>query len=92
MRGGRFRNQRRRGNRTLYFKKGDWNVVSDVTGLVFKRSECQLTWDNLLVEKSQFDPKQPQLDLRGKPDHPSVPLARPDSDPMFAVPPTAEEL
>lgn len=76
---------RRRKNRTKYFTMGDWNVVSDVTGLVFKRSECQLTWDNLLVEHDQYDPKQPQLDLRGKPDKPSVPLSRPESDPVFVT-------
>lgn len=70
-------------NRTKRFDIGDWDVVCDVTGLVRKRSECRLTWDNLLVWKQQWDPKQPQLDIRGKPDRPSVPIARPEQPIVF---------
>ncbi len=70
-------------NRTKYFAKGDWNVVDDVTGFVRKRSECRLTWDNLLVAVDQWDPKQPQLSIRGKPDRPSVPLSRPEEEIVF---------
>ena len=86
---------RRRGkgrNRTKYFRIGDWNVVDDVTGFVRKRSECRFTWDNLLVAQDQWDPKQPQLDLRGRTDKQAVPNARPDSDPVFGTPPTPDEL
>lgn len=85
------RHRKAQANRTKYFAPHDWNVVSDVTGLVKKRSECRLTWDNLLVEDDQFDPKHPQLDLRAKPDRPSVPLARPESDPVFTTT-TADDL
>ena len=86
------RSRGKRGNRTTFFTKGDWNVVSDVTGLVFKRSECQLTWNNLLVEREQFDPKQEQLDLRGRPDHPAVPLARPEEPIVFETDTKPEDL
>jgi hypothetical protein len=58
-------------------------VVDDVTGFVRKRSECRLTWDGLLVSVDQWDPKQPQLDIRGKPDRPSVPLSRPEQPIVF---------
>ncbi len=91
-RGLQFRGRRKRNNRTTYFAPNDWNVVDDVTGFVRKRSECQLTWDNLLVAKDQYDPKQPQLDLRGKPDRPAVPLARTESPIVFATDVSPEDL
>ncbi len=89
---GKFRGSRKRGNRSTYYTLGDWNVVDDVTGFVRKRSECRLTWDNLLVALPQFDPKQPQLDLRGKPDRPSVPLARTEGPIVFDTDVKAEDL
>lgn len=79
----KFPSRRKRRNRTTYAVLGDWNVVDDVTGFVRKRSECRFTWDNLLVAKDQWDPKQPQLDLRGRIDKQAVADARPDRDPVF---------
>ncbi len=48
------------------FKKGDHNVISDDSGQKFKRSEMRYTWDGLLVHKSEWSPKQPQLTIRGR--------------------------
>jgi hypothetical protein len=79
-------------NRTLSFVLGDWNIVSDVTGLVFKASETTETWDNLRVERAQFDPKQPQLEIRARQDKPAVPFSRPDSKPQFYTDITPEDL
>ncbi len=81
----RFPAARKRSNRTTFFVLGDWNVVDDVTGFVRKRSECRFTWDNLLVARDQWDPKQPQLDLRGRRDKQAIPDARPDRDPVFGT-------
>lgn len=86
------RASKKRNNRSTWFAPGDWNVVDDVTGLVRKRSECRLTWDNLLVAVDQWDPKQPQLDIRAKPDHPAVPLARTEGEITFDTNVRAEDL
>lgn len=85
------RHRKSKANRTKYFKPGDWNVVCDVTGFVRKRSECKLTWDNLLVTSDQWDEKHPQLTIRGRKDKQSVPIARPESDPVFTST-TADDL
>lgn len=82
---------RKRKNRTTYATLHDWNVVDDVTGLIKKRSECRLTWDNLLVADDQWDVKHPQLIIKPKQDNPAVPLARPEGEIEFYVP-TADEL
>ncbi len=86
------RGRRGRKNRTLTFDAGDWNILSDVTSLVFKASETRKTWDNLRVEDAQFDPKQPQLEIRGRQDRPSVPFARVPGEPRFFTNITAADL
>ena len=65
-----------RGARTRYIP-GDWNAISDVSGLQFKRSEMALTWDNKLVEKTrEFDIKHPQLIIRPRKDDIAVTITR----------------
>jgi len=62
---------------------GDYNIISDRSGQKIKRSEARFTWDNLLVEKSQWEPKQPQLDIRGRDEQISVPDSRPRQPDVF---------
>lgn len=74
-----------RANKNRYIA-GDHKVVCDQCALVYMRSECKKTWDNLLVCSECFDPKQPQLTVRGYTDKQSVRDARPpssDSDIRF---------
>jgi hypothetical protein len=73
------RSKTRRNNRTTYAVLGDWNVVSDISGRVFKRSECVYTWDNKLVARSEYYEKQPQLTIKTPKDRIAVPDARPES-------------
>lgn len=47
----------------LEYISGDHLVISDYSGQKFLRSECRYTWDNLLVGKDEWDPKQPQLTI-----------------------------
>lgn len=42
------------------------NVISDLSGQKYKRSDMRFTWDNLLVGKDEWEPKQPQLTIRGR--------------------------
>ena len=56
---------------------GDYNVVCDRSGMVFKRSECRTTWDNKLVAKKFWEPRQPQDIIRAYADKMDVPIAKP---------------
>jgi hypothetical protein len=49
------------------FVSGDHNVISDISGQKFKRSEMVFDWRGLLVHKeTEFAPKHPQLNIRGR--------------------------
>ncbi len=61
----------------MSFKYGDYLVICDRSGQKFYRSECRMTWDGLLVHKSKWDPKHPQLDIKPHKDDISVEDARP---------------
>lgn len=74
------------------YKAGDHNVISDLSGFKMKRSEMRFTWEKFLVGATEeWEPKQPQLDLRGRDEKIAVKDTRPDSDPVFFVP-TADDL
>lgn len=73
------RSRKKYNNRTTYATLGDWNIVSDISGRVFKRSECRYTWDNKLVSRAEWYEKQPQLTIRTPTDRIAVPDARPEN-------------
>ena len=74
------------------FVMGDHNVISDRSGQKLKASQCKYTWDGLLVGIDEWEPKQPQLDIRGRDEQIAVPNTRPRrSEPVFYTP-TADEL
>ena len=54
------------------FVLGDYNCISDYSGQKYKRSGMRLTWDNFLVGKEEWDPKQPQLTIRPHEDRSAV--------------------
>lgn len=54
-----------------YYKRGAWNAVSDLDGQKRKSSDMRMQWNNLWVGKEEWSPKQPQQDLRPRPDHPA---------------------
>ena len=69
----------KRNDRTSYYKAGDWDVVSDISGRVFKRSEMRYTWDNKLCHTSEWYPRHPQLTINTPTDSIAVPDARPEN-------------
>ncbi len=77
--------------RTDKYREGDYNVICDQTGQKAKRSNCRFTWDGLLVRNEVWEPKQPQLDIRGKEDVIAVPDSRPRQPDKFFVP-TVDDL
>jgi len=54
------------------YRRGSHNAISDDSGQKYKRSDMRLTWDGKLVGRDEWEPKQPQLTLRPRPDSPSV--------------------
>ena len=66
---------------------GDHNVISDYSGQKLKRSECRYTWDGWLVGIDEWEPKQPQLEIKGREEKIMVSDTRPRSNsPKFFVP------
>lgn len=55
------------------YVRGDHNVISDISGQKFKRSEMVFNWKKQLVHKlTEWEPKQPQLNIRGRTDRTAV--------------------
>jgi len=79
------------GPRKNRFRMGDWNVISDYSSQKLKRSECRFTWDGWLVGKTEWEPKHPQLNIRGRSETIAVPDTRPRQPDVFFVP-TADDL
>lgn len=49
------------------FVKGDHNVISDLSGQKFKRSEMRFNWKGQLVHAAtEFEKKHPQINIRGR--------------------------
>lgn len=59
------------------FAPGQHNTISDRTGRKFKSGSMREEWQSSLVHESEFIPKHPQIDLRGRPDDISVENPRP---------------
>ncbi len=69
------------------FVKGTHNVISDDSGQKFKRQDCRMTWDGLLVHNSEWEPKHPQLTIRSRKEKISVDSTRTQgSDPALLNP------
>lgn len=55
------------------FISGDHNVISDISGQKFKRSEMVFNWKGELVHKfTEFEPKHPQINIRARTDRIAV--------------------
>ncbi len=49
------------------FVRGTHNVISDISGQEFKRSEMVYNWKGQLVDRvTEFEEKHPQLLIRGR--------------------------
>lgn len=62
----------------LVYRKGDFKVICDLSGETHWRSECRFTWDNLLVYKDYWYPREAQDFIRAVADDQRVPDPRPD--------------
>lgn len=55
---------------------GTNNAISDISGQKHKVKDMVLTWDNLLVHRSEFYEKHPQLILRPRQEKIAVKVTR----------------
>jgi len=55
-----------------FYRRGDHNAISDISGQKFKRSQMQVNWKGQLVARDEFEPKHPQLTIRGRSDDVSL--------------------
>lgn len=76
----------RKSGRANYLKKGDNNVICDITGFKMKASDCRKTWDGFFVRKESWERRQPQDLLRGFPDRQQPNVSRPGTEDVFLAP------
>jgi len=63
------------------YKPKVWNALCDVCGFKFKSTDLRKRWDNLMVCKSDWEPRHPQDFLRAvKETSNHLPWTRPDID------------
>lgn len=66
------------------YRHGDFNRICDRSGFKVKASDTRKEWNGLIVRKEDWEPRQPQDFVRGRPDRQTVPDARPGpSDDTF---------
>jgi hypothetical protein len=64
-----------------YYKPKVWNAYCDSCGFKFKSDQLKLRWDNFMVCKHCWEPRQPQDLLRAvRETSNNLPWARPDTD------------
>ncbi len=64
---------------------GDHLMDSDYSGKTFLASEMRETWDKFWVHRTEWEPKHPQLTLKGVKDKQSVRPVRPRSEILIGV-------
>ncbi len=70
------------GGRNRYIP-GDYNVIDEISGQKHKRSDCRLNWKGQLVHHTNWEPKHPQLTIRGRKEKIAVEDPRTQGDPVF---------
>lgn len=60
------------------FKSGEWKVLCDVCGVVYRASEIKRRWDGAMCCPSDWELRQPLDFLRVKPENNQLPFRRPD--------------
>lgn len=65
------------------FVSGDWKATCMICGRVFKGSKLRRRWDGFYVCPDDWEPKHPQLSVKGVRDDQRAPFVLPD--PMASV-------
>lgn len=65
------------------YRHGDHLMISDRSGFRIYASEARKEWNGLIVKDSEYEPKHPQLCVRGVRDDRNVGEARPRADTTY---------
>lgn len=63
--------------------RGSHNVIEDISGRKIRSDKVRKTWDGFITDDIDFDPKQPQLDIRARSENTSVKPTRVRPEPVF---------
>jgi len=78
------------------FVIGDHNVISDISGQKFKRSEMRFNWKGQLVHaETEWEEKHPQIEIRGRNEKIAVTdgtRTQSDDPPLLDPPITGDDL
>lgn len=72
--------------RVLKFKMGSFYRVDDRTGFPQRAERTRQEWQGLIVDRSVWEPRQPQDLVKGRPDNQTVPKPRPLAPNFFVGP------
>lgn len=72
--------------RKLHFKMGSFYRTDDRTGFPQRAERTRKEWNNLIVDTTVWEPRQPQDLVKGVPDIQSVPDARPLGQNVYVGP------
>lgn len=72
--------------RKLHYKPGSYYQVDDRTGFPQRTDRMRKEWDNLIVDRRVWEPRQPQDLVRGVKDNQNVDNARPLAPHVFVGP------
>lgn len=53
------------------YTKGQWLAISDLDGQKRKSGDMRMMWNGAWVGKEEWNPEQPQQQIRARPDNPS---------------------
>lgn len=68
------------------YRQGDHWIVDDETGQKVRASDARMRWDGMLVDKKNWEPRQPQDLIRSRPDGRPVSNPRPRPPDVFQGP------
>lgn len=77
------------------FIKGDHWIIDDISGQKVRRSESRFNWKGQLVHISNWEPKHPQIDIRGRKEKIAVTdgtRTQSDDPPLLDPPITGDDL
>lgn len=77
------RNSDKNRGRANFYEHGSNNLIDDRTGFKIKASQSRREWNGFIVDKDQWESRQPQDLLRGFPDRQAAAINRPGNPDSF---------
>jgi len=78
--------------RKAKYKSGDYLVKSDFSDRIALRSESVKLWNNLIVNKDEYEIRNPQDFIKARPEREPFKEVRPRAEEFLTDPVTADDL